>query len=284
MRHGLGTGPEPANGYALPVLAKRIIPCLDVHDGRVTRGQQFGRAELGELMDVGDPVALAIEYDRQGADELVFYDITATAEGRGAILEVLTQVAERCFMPLTAGGGVRTVDDVRALSLAGADKISVNSGALADPDLISRAADLYGSQAVVLSVDYRAKRGGWEVFAAGGRTGTGMDLLAWAARGQELGAGEVVLNSIDADGMGSGYDLEAVRVVSAEVDVPVVASGGAAGPEDMRDVLLLAGADAALAAGIFHRKETTVMEVKRVCLEAGLVIRPPEEGLRAHVG
>lgn len=264
------------------VLAKRIIPCLDVHDGRVTRGQQFGRAELGELTDVGDPVALAVEYDRQGADELVFYDITATAEGRGAILDVLTQVAERCFMPLTAGGGVRTIEDVRALSLAGADKVSINSGALADPELIRRAADLFGSQAVVLSVDYRARGGVWEVFAAGGRKSTGLDLLAWVAQGQALGAGEVVLNSIEADGMGSGYDLEAVRAVAAEVDVPVVASGGAASPEDMRDVLLLAGADAALAAGIFHRGETTVMEVKRVCLEAGLAIRPPEEVVRTY--
>lgn len=267
------------------MLAKRIIPCLDVHDGRVTRGQQFGRAELGELADVGDPVALALEYDRQGADELVFYDITATVEGRGAILGVLTQVAERCFMPLTAGGGVRALDDVRALTLAGADKVSINSGALADPELLRRASDHYGSQAVVLSVDYRVRPrgGGWEVYAAGGRKGTDLDLLAWVARGQELGAGEIVLNSIDADGMGTGYDLDAVRAVAAEVDVPVVASGGASGPEDMRDVLLFAGADAALAAGVFHRGETTVMEVKRVCLAAGLVIRPPEEGVRAHV-
>lgn len=265
------------------MLAKRIIPCLDVHAGRVTRGQQFGRAEHGELRDVGDPVALAEEYDRQGADELVFYDITATAEGRGAMLEVLTRVAERCFMPITAGGGVRTLDDVRALTLAGADKVSINSGALADPGLIRAAADRYGSQAVVLSVDFRRKESGWEVFAAGGRRGTGLDLLDWVVRGQQAGAGEVVLNSIDADGMGTGYDLEAVRAVSAEVDVPVVASGGAGKPEDLRDVLLLAGADAALAAGIFHRGETTVAEVKRVCLEAGLAVRPPEEVEDAHV-
>lgn len=259
------------------MLAKRIIPCLDVHAGRVTRGKQFGRAELGELLDVGDPVALAEAYDRQGADELVFYDITATAEGRGAMLDVLTQVAERCFMPITAGGGVRTLDDVRALTLAGADKVSINSGALADPDLLRAAADRFGSQAVVLSVDFRRTGNGWEVYAAGGRRGTGLDLLEWVVRGQELGAGEVVLNSIDADGMGTGYDLDAVRAVAAEVDVPVVASGGAGRPEDLRDVLLLAGADAALAAGIFHRGETTVAEVKRVCLEAGLAVRPPLE-------
>ncbi|HLV11983.1 MAG TPA: imidazole glycerol phosphate synthase subunit HisF [Trueperaceae bacterium] len=266
------------------MLAKRIIPCLDVHAGRVTRGQQFGRAERGELADVGDPVALAEAYDRQGADELVFYDITATAEGRGAILDVLTQVAERCFMPLTAGGGVRSLDDVRALTLAGADKVSINSGALADPDLIRAAADRFGSQAIVLSVDFRRAPGGWEVYAAGGRRGTGLDLIAWVVRGQRAGAGEVVLNSIDADGMGTGFDLDAVRAVAAEVDVPVVASGGAGRPEDMRDVLLLAGADAALAAGIFHRGEATVADVKRVCLEAGLAVRPPEEAPALHGG
>ncbi len=258
------------------MLAKRIVPCLDVHAGRVTRGQQFGRAERGELLDVGDPVALATVYDRQGADELVFYDITATAEGRGAILDVLAQVAERCFMPITAGGGVRTLDDFRALTLAGADKVSLNSGALAAPALITAAAERFGSQAVVLSADYRRSESGWEVYAAGGRRATGLDLLEWVVRGQKLGAGEVVLNSIDADGMGSGFDLDAVRAVAAAVDVPVVASGGAGRAEDLRDVLLLGGADAALAAGIFHRGETTVGEVKRVCLEAGLAVRPPE--------
>src|SRR5690606_25414121 len=267
---------RPSRRYAPLMLAKRIVPCLDVHAGRVTRGQQFGRAERGELLDVGDPVALATVYDRQGADELVFYDITATAEGRGAILDVLAQVAERCFMPITAGGGVRTLDDFRALTLAGADKVSLNSGALAAPALITAAAERFGSQAVVLSADYRRSESGWEVYAAGGRRATGLDLLEWVVRGQELGAGEVVLNSIDADGMGSGFDLDAVRAVAAAVDVPVVASGGAGRAEDLRDVLLLGGADAALAAGIFHRGETTVGEVKRVCLEAGLAVRPPE--------
>jgi imidazole glycerol-phosphate synthase subunit HisF len=256
-----------------PMLARRIIPCLDVAAGRVTRGQQFGRAERGELQDVGDPVELAIRYDDQGADELVFYDITATAEGRGAMLDVATRTAERCFMPLTIGGGVRTLDDFRALFLAGADKVSINSGAVARPDVLREAADHYGSQAVVLSIDAKRVAGGWRVYVAGGRSATGLDLVAWAVRGQELGAGEIVLNSIDADGMKTGFDIEATRAVAQAVDIPVVASGGAGRAEDLRDVLLAGEADAALAAGIFHRGEVTVDEVKRVCAEAGLVVR-----------
>lgn len=256
------------------MLAKRIIPCLDVHEGRVTRGQQFGRAEAGELADVGDPVTLALRYDAQTADELVLYDITATAQGRSAMLDVVTRVAERCFMPLTVGGGVRTIDDVRELFLAGADKVSINSGAVADPMLLRRAADHYGSQAVVLSIDTRrGPSGAWEVRVAGGRKETGLELVAWAERGQELGAGEIVLNSIDADGMTTGYDLEATRAVARAVDVPVVASGGAGNPEHMRRVLTEGEADAALAAGIFHRSETTVVEVKRALRQAGLPVR-----------
>lgn len=261
------------------VLAKRIIPCLDVHDGRVTRGQQFGRAEAGELSDVGDPVELALRYDAQEADELVLYDITATAEGRAAILDVATRVAERCFMPLTIGGGVRTLEDVRALFLAGADKVSINSGAVADPELIRRAADHYGAQAVVLSIDAKRRPGGrWEVFVAGGRRATGLDAVAWAVRGQALGAGEIVLNSIDADGMNTGYDLEATRAVAHAVDVPVVASGGAGHADHVREVLQLGEADAALAAGIFHRGETTVGEVKRLLSAAGVPVRLDELG------
>ncbi|MEX2541913.1 MAG: imidazole glycerol phosphate synthase subunit HisF [Trueperaceae bacterium] len=257
------------------MLAKRIIPCLDVHDGRTTRGQQFGRAELGELEDVGDPVELALRYDAQGADELVLYDITASSEGRQAMLEVATRVAEQCFMPLTVGGGVRTLDDFRALFLAGADKVSLNSGALAEPDLIRQAADHYGSQAVVLSIDARrrAEVPGWEVMSAGGRRTTGLEPVAWAVRGQELGAGEIVVNSIDADGMKSGYDLEIMRSVSRAVDVPVVASGGAGKAEHMLEVLTGGQADAALAAGIFHRGETTVGEVKRLLAQRGLEVR-----------
>lgn len=260
------------------VLAKRIIPCLDVHAGRVTRGQQFGRAEAGQLSDVGDPVELALRYDRQEADELVLYDITATAEGRAAILDVATRVAERCFMPLTIGGGVRTLEDVRALFLAGADKVSINSGAVATPDLIRQASEHYGAQAVVLSIDAkrRSDGSGWEVYVAGGRRATGLDVIEWATRGQELGAGEIVLNSIDADGMKTGYDLDATRAVARAVDVPVVASGGAGRAEHLREVLEVGEADAALAAGIFHRGETTVGEVKRVLAAAGVPVRLDE--------
>ncbi|MDT3681436.1 MAG: imidazole glycerol phosphate synthase subunit HisF [Truepera sp.] len=255
------------------MLAKRIIPCLDVHAGRVTRGRQFGRAELGELADVGDPVALAMHYNDQGADELVMYDITATSEGRGAILDVAVKVAERCFMPLTIGGGVRDLAGARALTLAGADKVSINSAAVARPELIREASDHFGAQAVVLSIDVKQRgEGAWEVYVAGGRHATGLDLLAWAERGQELGAGEIVLNSIDGDGMKSGYDLGALRALRAAVDVPVVASGGAGSAEDMRDALLT-GVDAALAAGIFHRGEVSVAQVKRVCAAAGLPMR-----------
>lgn len=257
------------------VLAKRIIPCLDVHAGRVTRGQQFGKAERGELRDVGDPVALALRYDEQGADELVFYDITATAEGRGLILEIVTRVAEQCFMPLTVGGGVRTLDDFRQLFNAGADKVSINSGAVANPEVVRQAAEHYGSQAVVLSIDAKRRedRSGWDVYVAGGRKNTGLDLIAWAVKGQALGAGEIVLNSIDGDGMNTGYDLEATRAVARAVDVPVVASGGAGGPEHVRAVLQEGEADAAIAAGIFHRGEYTVPQIKRALAEAGVHVR-----------
>ncbi len=259
----------------LGMLAKRIVPCLDVHDGRTTRGQQFGRAERGELLDVGDPVELALRYNEQGADELVFYDITATSEGRAAMLELATRVAEQCFMPLTIGGGVRTLQDFRALFLAGADKVSINSGAVAEPEVVRRAADHYGSQAVVLSIDVRRdpEREVWWVYTAGGRHATGLDAVAWATEGQRLGAGEIVLNSIDADGMNTGFDVAATRAVARAVDVPVVASGGAGRPEHLRDVLLAGEADAALAAGIFHRGEATVQDVKRVCAAAGIVVR-----------
>ena len=257
------------------MLAKRIIPCLDVHDGRVTRGQQFGRAEHGELANVGDPVELALRYNDQGADELVLYDITATTEGRNAMLDIATRVAEQCFMPLTIGGGVGGLDDFRALFLAGADKVSINSGAVRKPEVVRAAAEHYGSQAVVFSIDAkrRANGRGWEVFVAGGRTATGLDLLAWAEQGQQLGAGEIVLNSIDADGMNTGYDLEATRAVARAVDIPVIASGGAGNAEHMRQVLVEGEADAALAAGIFHRGETTVPEVKRILAAAGVHIR-----------
>ena len=257
------------------MLAKRIIPCLDVHNGRTTRGQQFGRAEAGELRDVGDPVALALQYDEQGADELVFYDITATFEGRSAILDIITRTAEMCFMPLTVGGGVRTLLDFRTLFLAGADKVSINSGAVSNPEVVREAAEHYGSQAVVFSVDAKKRTdgSGWDVYVAGGRKNTGLDLLEWAVRGQELGAGEIVLNSIDADGMKTGYDLDATRAVARAVDIPVIASGGAGNAAHMRDVLRDAEADAALAAGIFHSGQTTVGEVKQLLADAGVHVR-----------
>lgn len=247
---------------------------MDVHAGRVTRGVQFGKAELGELRDMGDPVVLAKRYDDQGADELVLYDITATSEGRSLILDIATQVAEQCFMPLTIGGGVRVLDDFRRLLLAGADKVSINSGAVANPKVIREASDHFGAQAIVLSIDAKRKQDGssWEVYVAGGRKNTGLDLLAWAVQGQELGAGEIVLNSIDADGMKTGYDLEATRAVARAVDIPVVASGGAGSPEDIRDVLLFGEADAALAAGIFHSGQYTVGEIK-AALAAAVRVR-----------
>ena len=257
------------------MLAKRIVPCLDVHNGRTTRGQQFGQAEKGELADVGDPVELALRYNEQGADELVFYDITATSEGRALITDVITRVAEQCFMPLTVGGGVRTLADFRTLFLAGADKVSINSGAVANPNVVRDAAAHYGSQAVVFSIDAKQREDGrgWDVYVAGGRKKTGLDLLEWAIRGQDLGAGEIVLNSIDADGMKTGYDLEATRLVAQAVDIPVVASGGAGNAEHMREVLKRSEADAALAAGIFHRGETTVGEVKQLLADEGVHVR-----------
>ena len=262
-------------GYYLTMLAKRIIPCLDVHNGQVTRGQQFGRAEKGELANMGDPVEMAKEYDRQGADELVFYDITATSEGRSMMLDVINRVAEQCFMPITIGGGVRSLADFRTLFLAGADKVSINSGAVANPNVIKEASEHYGSQAVVLSIDVKKRKNEqvWDVYVAGGRKRTGLDMLEWAVRGQELGAGELVINSIDADGMNTGYDIAANKLVRAAVDIPIVASGGAGSPADMRDVLAESNVDAALAAGIFHRGEYTVAEVKEVLAAAGLHMR-----------
>jgi len=257
------------------VLAKRIIPCLDVHNGRTTRGQQFGRAEAGELKDVGDPVELALLYNDQGADELVFYDITATSEGRSAMLDIITRTAEMCFMPLTVGGGVRTLADFRTLFLAGADKVSINSGAASNPQVVREAAEHYGSQAVVFSIDAKRRTdgSGWEVYTSGGRKNTGLDVLEWVVRGQELGAGEIVLNSIDADGMKTGYDLAATKAVARAVDIPVIASGGAGSAGHMIDVLRDAEADAALAAGIFHSGQTTVGEVKQLLADAGVHVR-----------
>jgi cyclase len=256
------------------MLAKRVIPCLDVHAGQVTRGVQFGRAEAGQLRNVGDPVELAVRYNDQGADELVFYDITASAQGRGTMREVIERTAGRCFMPLTVGGGLRTVDDLHAMLKAGADKVSLNTAALAAPDLIRAGAQRFGSQCIVVSID--AKRVGpnrWEVFSHGGRRATGLDAIEWAQRAVALGAGEIVLNSIDADGTKAGYDLELTRRVSESVHVPVVASGGAGKLEHLAAVLAEGLADAVLAASIFHYGEFTVAEVKAFLASQGIPVR-----------
>ncbi len=259
------------------MLTKRVIPCLDVHDGKVTRGVQFGRAEDGGLRNVGDPVELAVRYNAQGADEMVFFDITASAHGRASMIDVIERTAARCFMPLTVGGGIRSVEDMRVMLHAGADKISINSSALADPGLITAGAVKFGSQCIVLSID--AKKVGpekWEVHSHGGRKATGIDAIEWAVRGWRLGAGEIVLNSIDADGTKAGYDCEVTRRVSEQVGVPVVASGGAGTLEHMSEVLSAGQADAVLAASVFHFGQYTVADVKKHLASRGIPVRPEE--------
>ncbi|SDU00619.1 cyclase [Verrucomicrobium sp. GAS474] len=256
------------------MLAKRIIPCLDVHAGKVTRGQQFGRAEAGGLTEVGDPVALALRYNEQMADELVFFDITASSEGRRNILDVIERTADQCFMPLTVGGGIRAVDDMRAMLNAGADKISVNSAAVANPDLIRAGSERFGAQCIVLSIDAkRTPAGLWKVFTHGGRKETEWEAEAWAVRGVELGAGEIVLNSINADGMKTGFDIEITRRVSEAVPVPVVASGGAGKIEHFAEVLGAGKADAVLAASVFHYGEMTVPQVREYLKQQGFPTR-----------
>jgi cyclase len=262
------------NRFNVCVIAKRVIPCLDVHDGQVTRGVQFGQAEKGELRNVGDPVQLALQYNEQGADEMVFFDITASAHGRATMVDVIERAADQCFMPLTVGGGLRSVEDMYTMLRAGADKISINSSALANPDLIRAGAEKFGSQCIVVSID--AKRVGpdqWQVFSHGGRKATGLDAVEWAERAVSLGAGEIVLNSIDADGTKAGFDLEITRRVSESVGVPVVASGGAGKLEHMASVLLEGKADAVLAASIFHFGEYTVGDVKNYLAREGISVR-----------
>jgi imidazole glycerol-phosphate synthase subunit HisF len=253
------------------VLTRRIIPCLDVASGKVIRGVKFSADRV-----VGDPVELAAEYNRQGADELVFYDITASAEDRGLIMEVLHRAAGEVFIPLTVGGGVRTTDQMRDLLRAGADKISVNTQAVLNPSLIAEGADRFGSQCIVLSMDvlWNAEREFYEIVTHGGRSRTGMNALEWAHRGVELGAGELVVNSIDADGTHEGYELRLTRAIAEAVTVPVVASGGAGSPEHMYEVLTEGHADAALAAGIFHFGEFTVADAKRYLAGRGVKVRP----------
>jgi cyclase len=256
------------------MFAKRVIPCLDVHGGRVTRGQQFGRAEENGLQNVGDPVEMAVRYNEDGADELVFFDITATSEGRQSIIDVIERTADRCFMPLTVGGGVRTVSDMRTLLRAGADKISLNSAALAHPELIAEGAGAFGNQCMVVSIDAKKTGPGeWTVFSRGGRQQTAWNAREWAQKAVELGAGEIVLNSIDSDGMKSGYDLEITRLVSESVSVPVVASGGAWELSHFTSVLNQGKADAVLAAGIFHYGRYTIGQVKEYLASQDVPVR-----------
>ena len=256
------------------MLAKRVIPCLDVHDGQVTRGVQFGKAEAGELRNVGDPVELAIRYNEQGADEMVFFDITASAHGRATMVNVIERAADECFMPLTVGGGLRSVADMYTMLRAGADKISINSSALANPELIREGAEKFGSQCIVVSID--AKKVAperWEVFSHGGRKPTGLEAVDWARKAVALGAGEIVLNSIDADGTKAGFDVDITRRISESVSVPVVASGGAGTLEHLAEVLLTGKADAVLAASIFHFGEYSVGDVKRFLRKKGIPVR-----------
>ncbi|GEM90502.1 imidazole glycerol phosphate synthase subunit HisF [Oceanithermus desulfurans] len=251
------------------MLARRIVPCLDVHEGRVVKGVNFVN-----LVDAGDPVEAAVAYDESGADELVFLDITATHENRPLVLEMVRQVAERVFIPFTVGGGVRTLEDARALLLAGADKVSVNSAAVARPELIRELADHFGSQAVVLAIDAkRVAPGRWEVYVAGGRKPTGLDAVAWAREGERLGAGEILLTSMDADGTKAGYDLALTRAVAEAVRIPVIASGGAGTPEHFAEVFERAGADAALAASVFHFGEIPIPELKHYLAQRGIPMR-----------
>ena len=258
------------------MMAKRVIPCLDVHDGKVTRGVQFGVAEKGGLRNVGDPVELALRYNEQGADEMVFFDITATAHGRGTMVDVIERTADQCFMPLTVGGGIKSVDDMYTMLRAGADKISINSSALANPELIRQGAEKFGSQCIVVSIDAKRIAPGvdqWGVFSHGGRKDTGLDAVEWAKKAVSLGAGEIVLNSIDADGTKAGFDLVITRRISESVGVPVVASGGAGKLEHMAEVLLEGRADAVLAASIFHFGTYTVGEVKKFLREQNIPVR-----------
>src|SRR5574343_1146286 len=258
------------------MLAKRIIPCLDVTGGRVVKGVNFV-----ELRDAGDPVEIAARYNEQRADELTFLDITATSDGRHLILHIIEAVASQVFIPLTVGGGVRTVQDVRRLLNAGADKTSFNSAAIANPQVIREASDKYGSQCIVVAIDAKRRQGddlaqrgeGWDVYSHGGRKNTGLDAVQWARRMAELGAGEILLTSMDRDGTRSGFDLALTRAVSDAIDIPVIASGGVGGLQDLADGIKLGGADAVLAASIFHYGQHTVQEAKRFMAQQGIPMR-----------
>jgi len=248
-------------------LARRLIPCLDVDAGRVVKGTRFV-----ELRDAGDPAELAARYDAEGADELVFLDITASVEGRGAMLDVVRRAADEVFIPLTVGGGVRSEDDALALLRAGADKVGLNTAAVRDPEMLARCAEEFGEQCMVVAVDARRANGSWEVLVEGGRTPVGLDAVEWAARAAELGAGEILLTSIDRDGTGDGYDLELIAAVADAVPVPVVASGGAGRLEHFADALT-SGADAVLAASRFHFGDFTIPQVKDYLASVGIPVR-----------
>jgi len=254
------------------VLARRIIPCLDVHAGRVVKGVNFVN-----LRDAGDPVEAARAYDAAGADELVFLDITATFEARSIMLDIVKRVAESVFIPFTVGGGVRSLEDARALLLAGADKVSVNSAAVRRPELIRELSEHFGAQAVVLAIDAKKRNDSWEVYVKGGREPTGLDAVEWAKEGERLGAGEILLTSMDKDGTKDGYDLALTRAVAKAVSIPVIASGGAGTMEHFLKAFTEGKADAALAASVFHFGEIPIPELKRYLQDRGLPIRPAEE-------
>ena len=252
------------------MFTKRIIPCLDVNAGRVVKGVNFV-----DLRDAGDPVEIAAAYDKAGADELVFLDITATSDARGTVVEMVRKVAEKVFIPFTVGGGIRTVDDFKMLLREGADKISINSAAINNPTLISEAADKFGNQCVVVAIDARRRADGtgWNVYKNGGRIDTGLDAVEWAIRADKLGAGEILLTSMDCDGTKAGYDLDITRLIADSVSIPVIASGGAGTKEHFYDALTKGGADAALAASLFHYKELEISDLKEYLAGRGVSVR-----------
>lgn len=252
------------------MLTKRIIPCLDVNNGRVVKGINFV-----QLRDAGDPVECGEAYSRAGADELVFLDITATSDARNTVADMVRRVAERVFIPFTVGGGIRTTEDMKAILREGADKVSVNSAAILRPELISEGAMRFGSQCIVVAIDARRREdgSGWNIYRSGGRIDTGIDAVEWAVRCQKLGAGEILLTSMDGDGTKAGYDLELTRTIADAVSIPVIASGGAGTKEHFYEALTKGGADAALAASLFHYKELEIMEVKEYLKEKGIPVR-----------
>lgn len=251
------------------MFTKRIIPCLDVKDGRVVKGVNFV-----DLRDAGDPVEIAAAYDKAGADEVVFLDITASSDGRNTVVDMVRRVAEQVFIPFTVGGGIRTVDDFKALLREGADKISVNSAAIDNPRLISDAADKFGSQCVVVAIDAKKRLdGGFNIYKHGGRLDCGIDAVEWAIKCEKLGAGEILLTSMDCDGTKVGFDLELTKAVSDAVNIPVIASGGAGNMEHFKDALTIGGADAALAASLFHYKELEIVDLKKYLRNQGVSVR-----------